>query len=348
MAPRRVVAKARTVAGGFRVRLALAFVVCATALAPGAAGAAGIGATGCPPPIREVLDGTPATQARTVALTFDDGPSPRWTPQVLDALRARGVHATFFVVGSNVDAYPDLSRRIVDEGHLLANHTYSHTNLDRLGPAKQAAEIDRGTAAIVAATGVRPCLFRGPEGAHHSSSVKQLAWERGLTIAGWTHDSRDYQAPPHTSPSFQIQIVQQATHPLAAQSTVLLHDGSDGNYRQNTVDSVDRIVSYYAGRGFAFTDPTGRPFPARLPDATSGETGGGFSAVLAVGGLLAIGAAALSRLRALPSRRAAGRAASRGALKRHLSAAAPIASHLPVRPHRATRRGHPRSRRLPE
>lgn len=191
-------------------------------------------ANACPAPTRMVLDATPPSYPQTVALTFDDGPSPRWTPQVLDILRRRGVHATFFLVGQNVDAHPALARQIVAEGHVIGSHTYTHRNLDGLSYAAQAAEIDRGTDAIVRATGVRPCVFRGPYRTHGTSSVQDIAWSRGMNIAGWTHNTKDYTTPLSLSGSFQQGIVQRATSPVHAHPMVLMHDGSPGNYRQNT------------------------------------------------------------------------------------------------------------------
>ena len=214
-------------------------------------------ADSCPAPIQAVLDYTPPTLERTVALTFDDGPLPENTPQVLDVLRARGVKATFFVTGSNVSAHPELARRIVAEGHALGNHTWSHPNLDQLSPADQAAEMDRTTQAIVTATGVEPCFFRAPYGIHRSASITSLAWERGMTITDWSEDSRDWETPPGNSPSFQDLIVERATVPDSAHPIVLMHDG--GGDRQNTVAALDRIISSYLARGFVFTDPAGRP-----------------------------------------------------------------------------------------
>ncbi len=215
----------------------------------------------CPPPIRQVLDQTPATQPRTVALTFDDGPSPRWTPQVLDILAARGIHATFFVLGRYVDDHPELVRRIVAEGHAIGNHTDTHPDLDQLSRDAQAAQMDRASEAIYAAAAVRPCFFRGPGGSHRGSSVQQLAWARGMTIADWSNDPRDWAAPSNPSPSYQDTIVQRATNPVYAHPIVLLHDGPPSNYRQNTVDALNRIIDSYASRGYAFTDPAGRAFP---------------------------------------------------------------------------------------
>jgi peptidoglycan/xylan/chitin deacetylase (PgdA/CDA1 family) len=228
----------------------------------------------CPAPIRAVLDSTPATSASTVALTFDDGPSPQWTPQVLDVLRARGVKATFFVLGRNVAAHPQIARRIVAEGHVIANHSYSHPNFDLLSPAAQAAEIDRTNQAILDATGVRACFFRGPGGSHHGASVKDLAWARGMNVAGWARDTLDWTTPLALSPAFQDSIVLRATSPLTPHPTILMHDGSPGNYRQNTVDAVDRIITFYAARGYVFTDPAGRTIGTSAIQQRFDELGG--------------------------------------------------------------------------
>jgi uncharacterized protein with LGFP repeats/peptidoglycan/xylan/chitin deacetylase (PgdA/CDA1 family) len=250
-------------------------VLCVAALALGLVQAPPAAAAGsCPPPVRAVLDSTPATFASTVALTFDDGPSPQWTPQLLDILRARGVKATFFVLGSNVAAHPDIARRIVAEGHVIANHSYSHPNFDLLSPAAQAAEIDRTNQAILNATGAQPCFFRGPGGSHHGASVKDLVWSRGMDIAGWARDTLDWTTPLSLSPAFSDTIVQRATSPLMPHPTILMHDGSPGNYRQNTVNAVDRIISFYAARGYVFTDPAGRPIGTTAIQQRYQELGG--------------------------------------------------------------------------
>jgi peptidoglycan/xylan/chitin deacetylase (PgdA/CDA1 family) len=258
-----------------RIRLAVVAALSVAGLALGLLHAPPAAATNsCPPPIRAVLDSTPATYANTVALTFDDGPSPQWTPQVLDILRARGVKATFFLLGSNVAAHPEIARRIVAEGHLIGNHTYTHPDLNQLSRTAQAAEMDRTAQTIRNANGVRPCFFRGPYGSHHGTSVKELAWERGMNIAGWSRDTRDWETPLSLSPSFQDTIVQRATTPLAAHPTILMHDGGPGNYRQNTVAAVDRIITFYASRGYVFTDPAGRIIGTSAIQRRYNELGG--------------------------------------------------------------------------
>jgi peptidoglycan/xylan/chitin deacetylase (PgdA/CDA1 family)/LysM repeat protein len=232
-------------------------------------------AAACPEPIRAVLDTTPATADRTVALTFDDGPLPQSTPALLDVLRARGVKATFFVTGSNASRYPDLVARIVAEGHAIGNHTWSHPDLSRLSQADQVAEIERTTQAIVDASGTYPCFFRGPYGIHHSAAIAGLAWDRGMTVVDWAIDTRDWTTPSGWSPSFQQEIVAGATSPGGDHPIVLMHDG--GGYRQNTVAAVDRIISSYASRGYTFVDPAGNA-PHHASEAVAERPGGTYAA----------------------------------------------------------------------
>ncbi|MCF6737389.1 hypothetical protein E9565_19895 [Blastococcus sp. KM273129] len=227
---------------------------------PGTASAVPI--NDCPAPIRSVLDQTPATYTQNVALTFDDGPSPRWTPQVLDVLAAYGIHATFFVLGTHAEDNPDLVRRIIAEGHSIGNHTQTHPDLDTLSRSAQASQMDSATGAIYAASGLHPCFFRGPGGSHHGASVQEEAWARDMTIADWSNDPRDWAAPDSLSPSYQDTIVERATNPVYDHPIVLLHDGPPVNYRQNTIEALGRIIESYQSRGYVFTDPAGQQFDA--------------------------------------------------------------------------------------
>src|SRR5580700_11593597 len=106
--------------------------------------------------------------AGCVALTFDDGPDPVDTPKLLDMLRDKGVKATFFVVGERADRYPEIVRRACAEGHLIANHTWSHNHLFCfLTPSRLRAEIERGAESVRRICGFRPQLFRSPVGMRH-------------------------------------------------------------------------------------------------------------------------------------------------------------------------------------
>ncbi|WP_235854779.1 polysaccharide deacetylase family protein [Nonomuraea aridisoli] len=114
-------------------------------------------------PMLNLTDGEPASArlpARTVALTFDDGSDPEWTPKVLDVLRRYQAKATFFVVGSKVAQHPELTRRIVAEGHELGNHTYTHTDLAAVPEWRRRLELSLTQRALAGATGLHTTLVR--------------------------------------------------------------------------------------------------------------------------------------------------------------------------------------------
>lgn len=130
-------------------------------------------------------------QPGTIALTFDDGPHPHWTPLLLDVLAAHDATATFFVLGRWVDAHPELAREILTRGHSLQSHTYHHYALTALGPAALRREFLDTNRAIRAATGTRPTCFRPPFG-RIDRRVRLAAAAAGLTPVMWTQDTQDY------------------------------------------------------------------------------------------------------------------------------------------------------------
>ncbi len=215
-------------------------------------------AAGCPIPPAGALYRAAATHARNVALTIDDGPSPAWTPQVLDILKANHIGATFFVIADNVWDSPSLVRRAIAEGSLVGNHTSTHPTLTALDAAAQGEQLDVATEAILWAGAPAPCFFRAP-GGHFDSTTLALARARGMTMTQWSNDPRDWDNPsPPPNTAFQQSIVQGAAAPVYDHPIVLLHDGSPGNYRQNTVNALQSIISSYHSRGYVFTDPMGR------------------------------------------------------------------------------------------
>lgn len=131
-------------------------------------------------------------RAGTVALTFDDGPTPDLTPRVLDALDQRGVKATFFLVGEEAARHPALTRDVVRRGHEVGNHTYSHQNLAALGPAAAREQVDRGRAVLEEVTGRPVRLLRPPWGAVNLAVLLHAA-HMGLTVVLWSVDSRDWR-----------------------------------------------------------------------------------------------------------------------------------------------------------
>jgi peptidoglycan/xylan/chitin deacetylase (PgdA/CDA1 family) len=129
--------------------------------------------------------------ARGVALTFDDGPHPEHTRRVLDVLEARGVRATFFVIGRKADAHRDLVREIVRRGHGVGVHGYEHDRLFSLRRTRRVRrDLERSVDALERITGVRPVLFRPPLG-HTNPAIARVADELGLVLVGWSVSARD-------------------------------------------------------------------------------------------------------------------------------------------------------------
>ena len=132
------------------------------------------------------------SDSRAVALTFDDGPHPEYTPAVLRLLAKRGVKATFFVIGRNVTRLPDLVRRIVDEGHAVGGHTFDHREIVTLTPAELEHEMETCRRAIEDAAATDTRLFRPPRGRMSLSSVRRVAALDYRTVH-WTRTYSDYQ-----------------------------------------------------------------------------------------------------------------------------------------------------------
>ena len=155
-----------------------------------------------------------------MALTFDDGPDVRSTPALLELLKTAGVKAAFFCVGRRVAAHPELAARIAQEGHLLANHSYSHsyaTNFFTV--ARLRAELTQTQAAIQKATGAVPASFRPPMGLTNPR-IFRVARKLGLTVVGWTARGLDTKV---TEPE---RIVKRILRKLRPSAIILLHDGN--------------------------------------------------------------------------------------------------------------------------
>lgn len=127
-----------------------------------------------------------------LALTFDDGPHPIHTPQLLEVLNANGLAATFFVVGQEAERYPELIRRMAAEGHELANHTWSHGDPSQTSPRRFLDEVQKTDELIRELTGTAPAAMRPPRGELNAAKLWGL-WSRGKTVALWNVDPRDYR-----------------------------------------------------------------------------------------------------------------------------------------------------------
>jgi len=127
-----------------------------------------------------------------VALTFDDGPHPVWTPRTLDMLAEAGVRATFFLIGREVEKHPEVVRRIVAEGHAVGGHSYDHTVITAQSPEQLVADLARCRDVISEATGTRTCLFRPPKGEVSYGSIRTVC-RAGFTLVHWSKTYSDYQ-----------------------------------------------------------------------------------------------------------------------------------------------------------
>jgi len=183
---------------------------------------------------------------KTVALTFDDGPDPRNTPQVLQILRASGIKATFCVIGFEARAFPDLIAAIHADGHVLCDHTESHPYLDRIpGPAVD-AQLASPAAYLAQLVGRGPAFMRAPYGALNPNVIA-IAHRRGLRVLGWSVDPSDYQRPP---PGTIVSRVLSQVHPGAI---VLMHDG--GGDRSPTIAALPAIIAALRAQGYTFVQP---------------------------------------------------------------------------------------------
>jgi chitin deacetylase len=176
---------------------------------------------------------------KVIALTFDDGPWPRYTKEVLQVLASRNVKATFFMVGQEVQRRPALVREVHAAGHVVGNHSWDHARK----PRNPRDEVFRTDAAIKKATGVESSLFRPPYGQMKNGMAAQ-AMRDGQCVVIWSADSADWK---HTrADSITQRILRQAS----PGGIVLMHDG--GGNRGSTVAALPRIIDTLRKRGYRF------------------------------------------------------------------------------------------------
>lgn len=185
---------------------------------------------------------------KVVALTFDDGPYPPYTNQILDILKEYKVPATFFVVGQNAQKHPDLVRRIKQDGHQLGNHTYNHIDLLKADRNLIEREVDSTNKVIGAITGQVPNVVRPPHG-FRDPVVMEVMAERKLKVVEWSVMSRDW-----TNPGVDA-IVSRTVTKVQNGSIILLHDG-DGvaskDSRAQTVEATRHIIRELLAQGYKF------------------------------------------------------------------------------------------------
>ncbi len=183
------------------------------------------------------------THLPEIALTFDDGPNPYYTPQILAILQRYEVKATFFDVGYLVEDYPNIVRQEYKQGNIIANHSWSHPQLTLLSAPAMLSQITSASNAIKAAIGVRPTFFRPPYGAMNRTVLAQ-AYYAGETTVLWDDTGEDWKLPG-------VGLIVSKILRLARDGAIILiHDG--GGNRAQTVAALPIIITALKNRGFHF------------------------------------------------------------------------------------------------
>lgn len=180
---------------------------------------------------------------KLIALTFDDGPHPKETNEVLDVLKKYNVKATFFVAGKHVNWYPKPIIRASKEGHEIGNHTFNHPDISNLSQQQLEEEIEKCEKIIKEVTGVKPTLFRPPYGSYNQKTLGEIASKYKYKIVLWTTvDARDWQNPK----AYKIAdtIIDNAKNG----DIVLLHDYATNN----TVEALDILIPKMIEKGYKF------------------------------------------------------------------------------------------------
>ncbi|HRH42156.1 MAG TPA: glycosyltransferase [Pyrinomonadaceae bacterium] len=203
-------------------------------------------------------------QVGKIVLTFDDGPDPEWTPKILDILKEKGIKATFFIIGENGQENPELVKRIVNEGHEIGNHSFTHPNLGEVPQTVTEVELNATQRLIESLTGRSTRLFRAPYFGDAEPRTPNeveptvLAQKLGYITVGLHLDPDDWKlnnedGTPRTADDFVNETLKAAsiTTPEERGNIVLLHDG--GGNRQATVDALPKIIDQLQAKGYQFT-----------------------------------------------------------------------------------------------
>lgn len=184
-------------------------------------------------PVISKTAGTP----KYIALTFDDGPSRKYTPILLDGLKERGVHATFFLMGKNIEGEEDIVKRMSEEGHLIGNHSYEHIQLTKAGAKAVCEAVEHTQEQIEAITGKRPEYIRPPYGDWN----EELEEEIGMTPVLWSLDSLDWKLKDTG------KIIRQVLKDVKDRDIILLHD-----IFPSSVEAALELIDILQKEGYVF------------------------------------------------------------------------------------------------
>ncbi len=223
-------------------------------------------------PTPYVIERTGGADPRRIALTFDDGPDPDWTPRILSVLERAHVPATFFVIGENALEHPEIVRRIVGDGSEIGNHSYTHPNMAEVSPLGNMLELNATQRLIEAYTGRSTRLFRAPYfGDAEPTTADELlpaalAQQQGYTIVGLHVDPGDWRTPGVQTIIDQTIRQVHGAKPDRSTNVILLHDG--GGRRDQTVAALPVIIARLQAQGYHFVTVSqlaGLPRDAVMP-----------------------------------------------------------------------------------
>ncbi|MFE1202132.1 bifunctional polysaccharide deacetylase/glycosyltransferase family 2 protein [Streptomyces sp. NPDC058762] len=210
---------------------------------------------------------------KTIVLTFDDGPDPTWTPQVLDILEKYDVPGTFFLVGSMVARHPGIVRDMVEQGNEVGVHTFTHVDLSYQSQARVTREIEQTQLALAGAAGITTTLFRAPYSSQ-TDAIDNYSWpvyeslgEDGYTSVFIDTDSDDWKRPGVS------KIVEWATPEDGEGASVLFHDA--GGERSQTIEALSKYIEKMKAKGYTFTTVSGATAEQRPASGAPASTGSG-------------------------------------------------------------------------
>ena len=182
-------------------------------------------------------------ETKCIALTFDDGPHPRYTDQILALLKKYDIRATFFMIGSNVAQYPQVARRVAEGGHEIGNHTYSHPHMLGIDACSLMKEIQK-TEKVLAENGIKkPNLFRPPEGYRTREQCISLS-DEGYRVVVWSLDTHDWRG------NGAGEIVKFVTENAKGGDIVLFHDYISG--QNTTIAALEELIPKLISDGYQF------------------------------------------------------------------------------------------------
>ena len=180
--------------------------------------------------------------SKKIALSFDDGPHPVFTPKILALLARYNVKATFFMIGVNVTQYPQIARSVYAAGHEIGNHTYTHPHMKEISTATLKEEILKTEEALCANGIPKPHLFRPPEGFRSSEQAKMID-EEGYQMVIWSLDTHDWQGKPPG------EIVSVVLNGIQGGDVLLFHDFAS---KKNTITALERLIPELLKDGYEF------------------------------------------------------------------------------------------------